>query len=184
MTEDETVGWHHWFNGLEFEQAPGVGDRQGSLACCNPWGRTKLDTTERLNGTELNFCHHRAWEPPPPSLASWLPFIGLSVYIFCNVYAHTDEIYCHIFFFEIYFKVFHSYFLLYYSCFTMPCQFLLNNKVNQLCVYICPLPLTPPSQHSPSHPLFVEMWMEPLPSPGDLPDPGIKPSLLHRRRIL
>ena len=37
-TEDEMVGWHHWLNGHEFEQAPGVGDGQGGLACCNPWG--------------------------------------------------------------------------------------------------------------------------------------------------
>ena len=35
-TEDETVGWHHWLNGHEFEQALGVGDGQGCLACCNP----------------------------------------------------------------------------------------------------------------------------------------------------
>ena len=46
------VGWHHLLNGHEFEQAPGVGDGQGSLACCSPWGRKKLDTTERLNRTE------------------------------------------------------------------------------------------------------------------------------------
>ena len=38
MTENEMVGWHHWLNGHEFEQAPGVGDGQGSLACCSPWG--------------------------------------------------------------------------------------------------------------------------------------------------
>ena len=37
MTEDEVVGWHHQLNGLEFEQALGVGDEQGSLACCSPW---------------------------------------------------------------------------------------------------------------------------------------------------
>ena len=37
-TEDEMVGWHHWLNGHEFEQALGVGDGQGSLACCSPWG--------------------------------------------------------------------------------------------------------------------------------------------------
>ena len=43
------VGWHHWLDGLEFEQAPGVGDGQGSLGCCSPWGRKELDTTERLN---------------------------------------------------------------------------------------------------------------------------------------
>ena len=49
MTEDETVGWHHQLNGHEFEQALGVGDRQGSLACRNPWGFKELDTTELLN---------------------------------------------------------------------------------------------------------------------------------------
>ena len=38
-TEDEMVGWHHRLNGHEFEQAPGVGDGQGSLVCCSPWGR-------------------------------------------------------------------------------------------------------------------------------------------------
>ena len=52
MTEDETVGWHHRLDGHEFEQAPGVGDGQGSLACCSPRGRKELDTTERLNWTE------------------------------------------------------------------------------------------------------------------------------------
>ena len=38
MTEDEMVGWHHCLDGREFEQAPGVGDGQGSLACCSQWG--------------------------------------------------------------------------------------------------------------------------------------------------
>ena len=45
-TEDEMVGWHHQIDGHEFEQAPGVGDGQGSLACCSPWGRKESDTTE------------------------------------------------------------------------------------------------------------------------------------------
>ena len=45
------VGWHHWHDGQEFEQAPGVGDGQGSLACCSPWGCRQLDTTEELNWT-------------------------------------------------------------------------------------------------------------------------------------
>ena len=49
MTEDETVGWHHWLHGHEFEQAPGVGDGQGGLACCSPWGRKESDTTGQLN---------------------------------------------------------------------------------------------------------------------------------------
>ena len=48
-TEDEMVGWHHRLEGHEFEQAPVVGDGQGSLACCSPWGRKELDTTEQLN---------------------------------------------------------------------------------------------------------------------------------------
>ena len=50
-TEDEMVGWHHWLDGHEFEQALGVGDRQGSLVCCSPWGCKKSDMTERLNWT-------------------------------------------------------------------------------------------------------------------------------------
>ena len=47
--EDEMVGWHHRLDGHEFEQAPGVGDGQGSLACCSLWGRKELDRTEQLN---------------------------------------------------------------------------------------------------------------------------------------
>ena len=42
MTEDETVGWHHGLGGREFEQALGVGDGQGSLACCSPWGLQRV----------------------------------------------------------------------------------------------------------------------------------------------
>ena len=53
MIEDEMVGWHHRFDGHEFEQAPGVGNGQGSLACCSPWGHKELDTTEWLNWTEM-----------------------------------------------------------------------------------------------------------------------------------
>ena len=44
-TEDEIVGWHHRVNGHEFEQALGVGDEQGSLACCSSWGRKESDMT-------------------------------------------------------------------------------------------------------------------------------------------
>ena len=46
MTEDEMVGWHHQLNGLEFEQAVGVDDRQGSLACSSLWSCKELDMTE------------------------------------------------------------------------------------------------------------------------------------------
>ena len=47
--ENEMVGWRHLLYGHEFEQAPGVGNGQGSLACCSLWGHNELDTTERLN---------------------------------------------------------------------------------------------------------------------------------------
>ena len=50
-TEDETVGWHHQLNGHEFEPVPGVGDGQGGLACCSPWGCKCLDMTEQMNWT-------------------------------------------------------------------------------------------------------------------------------------
>ena len=53
-TEDEMVGWHHRLDGHGFGWTLGVGDGQGSLACCSPWGRKELDTTELLNWTELN----------------------------------------------------------------------------------------------------------------------------------
>ena len=49
MTEDETVGWHHQLHGHEFEQAPGFGDGQGSLAYYSPWGHKESDTTGCLN---------------------------------------------------------------------------------------------------------------------------------------
>ena len=52
-SEDEVVGWHHWLDGQEFEQALGVGVVQGGLVCCSPWGCKESDTTERLNWPEL-----------------------------------------------------------------------------------------------------------------------------------
>ena len=50
--EDKMVGWHHWLNGHEFEQALGVGEGQGSLVCCSPWGLKESDMTEWLNRTD------------------------------------------------------------------------------------------------------------------------------------
>ena len=58
MTENVTVGWHHQFDGHEFEQALDVGDGEQSLVCCSPWGRKESDMTERLNWTEL-ICGQR-----------------------------------------------------------------------------------------------------------------------------
>ena len=63
MTEDEMVGWHHQLNGHEFEQAPGVGDGQGGLACCGPRGHKELDMTEWLSWTELNLLMHLTSPP-------------------------------------------------------------------------------------------------------------------------
>ena len=108
MTEDEMVGWHHRLYGHEFEQTPGVGDRQGSLACCSPWVRKELDMTKWLNWLkwllcsvfhllpvfQLSLCHtfwHHltslfflyisAWE-----LSIDLPSISLIFILHCQVY--------------------------------------------------------------------------------------------------
>ena len=48
MTDNEMVGWHHWFSRHGFGWTPGVGDRQGGLACCNSRGHKKSDATEQL----------------------------------------------------------------------------------------------------------------------------------------
>ena len=52
MTEDEMVGWHHWLNRHEFEQAPGDSEGQISLACCSPWGCKQVDMAEQLNSNK------------------------------------------------------------------------------------------------------------------------------------
>ena len=79
LTEDEMVGWHHQLDGHEFEQALGVGDGQGSLACCSPWGCKESDMTE---WTELI-----RWINEQISVyISWtLQKICSKVYIFINV---------------------------------------------------------------------------------------------------
>ena len=71
MTEDEMVGWHHWLNGHEFKQALGVGDGQGSLACCSPRGRKESDTTARLNWTELKWELWTWQNPDSYALHKW-----------------------------------------------------------------------------------------------------------------
>ena len=62
-TEDEMTGWHHWLNGHEFEQALGVGDGQGGLVCCSPWGGIESDTTEWIT-TYLGLIHVGVWQKP------------------------------------------------------------------------------------------------------------------------
>ena len=55
MTDDEMVGYHHQLNGHEFEQTPGDGEGQGSLACCRPWGHKEFDTTQPLNSNKYTY---------------------------------------------------------------------------------------------------------------------------------
>ena len=52
MTENQMVGWHHWLNGHEFEQASD-GEGQESLACCSLWGCKESDTTEQLSSNHI-----------------------------------------------------------------------------------------------------------------------------------
>ena len=47
------VGWHHQLHGHKFEQTPGDGEGQGSLACCSPWGHNELDITEQLKNNKI-----------------------------------------------------------------------------------------------------------------------------------
>ena len=58
MTEDEIIGWYHRLNGHKFEQAPGVGDGQGSLVCCSPWSHKVSDTIEQLNNKKKRSHRH------------------------------------------------------------------------------------------------------------------------------
>ena len=79
------VGWHHRLNGHEFEQTPGDGERQGSLACCSPSGGKESDMTEQLNNSSnevpasLNrACPLQFAQYPPYSVAAhWLCWIHL-----------------------------------------------------------------------------------------------------------
>ena len=79
MTVDKMVGWHHRLNRHEFEQAPGDGEGQGSLACCRPWGHKESDTTEQLNN---NNSRQRAG-----CLANAVPIQMCRAWIlFCSLY--------------------------------------------------------------------------------------------------
>ena len=90
VTEDEMVGWHHQFNGHEFEQTLGDSEGQGSLACFSPWGCKETDTTERLNnkhGTgepwdsqctqSVNPCQEIAWHSTQiKGKGSWMTLVS------------------------------------------------------------------------------------------------------------
>ena len=61
VTGDEMVGWHHRFNGHEFEQTLGDSEGQGGLMCCSLWSRKELDTTEQLNNDNLDVTDSHPW---------------------------------------------------------------------------------------------------------------------------
>ena len=69
MTEDEMAGWHCWFNGHEFEKAPGDGDGQGRLVCCSPWPQR----VRHYWATELQQNFYRKLAFLPSFLPSLLP---------------------------------------------------------------------------------------------------------------
>ena len=81
-TEDEMVGWHHWLDGHELEQAPGVGDGQGSLVCCSPWGGKELYMTEWPNWSFKSKSDPGLFQItmlPPPQAPSLYPVLWLHI---------------------------------------------------------------------------------------------------------
>ena len=86
MTEDKMARWHHRLDGHEFGWTPGVGDGQGGLVCCNSWSCKELDTTERLNWTEVagqSFVYY--------GKSSRIKVSGSSTFPHCHVYSHNQQ---------------------------------------------------------------------------------------------
>ena len=77
MTEDEVVVWHHWLE-HEFEQTLGVGEGQGCLTCCRPWGLKESDMTEQLNWTQMGLKMHVQFLEPSyffwQNKETWRPY--------------------------------------------------------------------------------------------------------------
>ena len=84
-TEEEMVGRHHWLDGHEFEQAAWVGDGQGSLACCSPWGHKVSNPTEQLNWIEIAA---NSWTHFNPSLQTW-HFLMFKI-IYCSWHCYSN----------------------------------------------------------------------------------------------
>ena len=71
-TEVKMVGWHHWFDGHEYEYTPGVGDAQGSLGCCGSWGRrVRHDWATELNWRQLMWNTFSCIDLPSVYLFWW-----------------------------------------------------------------------------------------------------------------
>ena len=89
MTEEKMVGWHHQLDAHEFGWTPGVGNGQGGLACCGPWGHKESDTTEWLNWTKLIIkyaCHSRRFIKISYENSDSKLFIGLTVIIYVSTF--------------------------------------------------------------------------------------------------
>ena len=79
MIEDDMVGWHHQVNGHKFEQAPGDGERQGSLACYSSWSCKELDKTSRLNNNNFSSSILDTFD-----LGAHLPVSYLFAFSYCS----------------------------------------------------------------------------------------------------
>ena len=90
-TEEEMAGWHHRLNGHESESTLGVGDGQGGVVCCSPWGRKESDTTGPLTWTELHF-------PYVDFVYCWSKLIGIWQRqwrcIFMSAFKSTKKCHC------------------------------------------------------------------------------------------
>ena len=90
--QKEMVEWHHWLNGHEFEETPGVGDGQGGLACCGPWGCKESGTTEWLKWTEMRTGGHLSYLPTSYTIVTSFkhPFVIIenNCYIILQLSSH------------------------------------------------------------------------------------------------
>ena len=94
--EEEMVGWHHWLSGHEFEQTPGDGERQGSLACCSLGGRKESDMTERLNNKNLAILSQKDFSQSFMPFLSFLPLSFPWIHYFINLLLEQSNSLLHI----------------------------------------------------------------------------------------
>ena len=76
VTEDETVEWHHWLGGHEFEQALGDGGGQKGLACCHPWGLKESDTLSNWRTAEYLVKRYKAYCMCLLTISLWINWLG------------------------------------------------------------------------------------------------------------
>ena len=164
MTEDEMVGWHHWLDGHEFEQALGVSDGQGSLACCGSWGhRVRHYWATKLNWPSMNEI--------TPHIFFYVLLLLLD--IVCKVHPWCCVL--------LYLTYFHGHMLLCYMksylSITFICVCMLSHFSHvwllvTLWTVACQTPVSMGFSRK-------KYWSGlPCPSPGTLPIPGIKPTSL------